>query len=361
MPILSAIARSSCVGLLWLAIGGGANASGQVCPPAPEFARPGAKAASSLAIRDYKPVFEICRDPAFGAKIAIRRMSVNGAAYFLTVDPQTLATRIEAEACFACAPTTDAAQQSTRYLAAIAAASLPPKAQPAGRRYLRNAGLVHGEGEGAFVTGELCPSRLPLDRGFFEKLEATGRGAPVALSISGLWLQRHTADFQWLREHARSGALKITWVNHSFHHPYEIGRPLESNFLLGAGVAMQAEIMETEKLLIANGETPSVFFRFPGLISNPALMETLRANHLIALGADGWLAYGAKLRPGAVVLVHPNGNEPVGLRMFSRRLDEKGLPMPLRALNEAPAASAQPAASGACPADDGCPRSGDPN
>jgi hypothetical protein len=54
----------------------------------------------------------------------------------------------------------------------------------------------------------------------------------VVLAISGLWLTRHGADFQWLREQARSGALEITWVNHSYHHPYVPGRPLANNLLL---------------------------------------------------------------------------------------------------------------------------------
>ena len=75
---------------------------------------------------------------------------------------------------------------------------------------------------------------------------------------------------------------------------------------------MQEEILDVERLLIANGETPSVFFRFPGLISDPALMEAVRENHLIPLGANAWLALGRKAPPGAVVLVHPNGNEPFG-------------------------------------------------
>jgi uncharacterized protein (DUF2237 family) len=54
----------------------------------------------------------------------------------------------------------------------------------------------------------------------------------VVLAISGLWLTRHGVDFQWLREQARSGALEITWVNHSYHHPYVPGLPLANNLLL---------------------------------------------------------------------------------------------------------------------------------
>jgi hypothetical protein len=220
--------------------------------------------------------------------------------------------------------------------AAATAAGKPGGFSP----YLRNAGLGHGEGEGSFVTGDLCPTTHRFDRVFFEMLETIGARPPVALAVTGGWMTRHVADFQWLQERARAGALEITWVNHSFHHPYFIGRPNEANFLLSPGVDMNVEIFDLERLLIANGETPSVFFRFPGLISSPELMETVRQAHLVALGTDAWLALNPQTRPGSIVLVHPNGNEPDGLRHFARLLDGGKLPLPLRRINEAPTGSA---------------------
>jgi hypothetical protein len=159
-----------------------------------------------------------------------------------------------------------------------------------------------------------------------EVLETIGSRTPVVLAISGLWLTRHGADFQWLREQARSGALEITWVNHSYHHPYVPSRPLANNFLLTPGFDIQSEILDTERLLIANGETPSVFFRFPGLVSDAALMQAVRRDHLVVLGAP--------LRPGAILLIHPNGNEHPGLRLFVKLLDKGRLPRPFGRTNE---------------------------
>ena len=201
--------------------------------------------------------------------------------------------------------------------------------------WLENAGMTRGhEDRGVFVTGDLCPSRKPLDRSFLQKLEQPGATTPVALSVSGLWIKQHPDDFAWLRKEKAEGRLAITFVNHSFHHPYRPGVAEGQNFLLTPGVDMQEEILDVEKLLIANGETPSVFFRFPGLISSPALMDTFRENHLIPLGANAWLALGQKASPGAVVLVHPNGNEPFGLHLFEMHRDN--LPQPFRPINEAP-------------------------
>jgi hypothetical protein len=199
-----------------------------------------------------------------------------------------------------------------------------------------NAGLAHGRGDGSFITADLCPSLRPLDRAFLEKLAGLGPRTPVALSVSGLWLLRHGADFRWLRAAARAGALDITWVDHSYHHPYARGVTAGRNYLLTPGFDAQTEIFDTERLLIANGETPSVFFRFPGLISDPALEEAVRRAHLVALGADGWLVFAPPLRPGAILLVHANGNEPEGLRLFSRLLNKGKLPRPFRPVGEAP-------------------------
>jgi len=95
------------------------------------------------------------------------------------------------------------------------------------------------------------------------------------------------------------------------------------------------EILETERLLIANGQTPSLFFRFPGLISSSPLMQAVRRNHLISLGADAWLALNQKPRDGSVILVHPNGNEELGLKIYAKDAALGALPS-LKPLDEAP-------------------------
>ena len=136
---------------------------------------------------------------------------------------------------------------------------------PARPPALVNAGLIHGTAGGVYVTGDLCPTAKPLDRSFIEEIARHAPGAPVTLAISGSWLAHHSADFAWLQEQSRSGAVAVTWANHSYSHPYVVGLADRSNYLLRPGVDLDREIFETEKLLIAHGETPSVFFRFPGL------------------------------------------------------------------------------------------------
>ena len=133
-----------------------------------------------------------------------------------------------------------------------------------------------------------------------------------------------------------AGALDIVWVNHTFTHPYRRKGPDASNYLLTARVDPEREILDTERLLIANGETPSLFFRFPGLVSSDPLMQTVRRFHLVTLGADAWLAIGQKPGPGSIVLVHPNGNEPEGLRRFAVDVARGTIARPLEPLTDAP-------------------------
>ena len=259
-------------------------------------------------------------------------MEIGGDTMLLTVDPATLATSLERARDWSCADTDDQAQKDTRFIRAVRSSSEPHAAG-----VIANGGMTRGAtAAGSFITGDLCPSHRRLDRAFLEALPATGSPLPVALSISGLWLTHHAADFQWLRDRERAGVLKITWVDHSYHHPYDPARPLGDNFLLMPGVDMPAEILETEQLLIANGETPSVFFRYPGLISDAATMRVTRDDHLIVLGADAWLAKSQQPKPGSVILLHLNGNEPEGLKIFSALLADGKLAMPFRPIAEAP-------------------------
>jgi hypothetical protein len=283
-------------------------------------------------VRDYRPVFQECHKADSAPILAIRRMVIDGNGMLLTVDPTTLETALAREQDWSCADSDDEHQKNTRLIRAVHA---PDIAHP--RDVIVNGGLVHGAtAAGSFVTGDLCPSHRPLDRAFLEKLRAAESPLPVALSISGLWLTHHGADFQWLRDQERAGKLQITWVDHSYHHQFVPGRPLADNFLLMPGVDMQAEILDTEQLLISEGETPSVFFRFPGLVSNAALTQAARDDHLIVLGADAWLTKTQRAGPGGIILVHLNGNEPEGLRIFSTLLGAGKLPRPFRSIEDAP-------------------------
>ena len=82
------------------------------------------------------------------------------------------------------------------------------------------------------------------------------------------------------------------------------------------------EIFEVEKMLLLNNQLPSIFFRFPGLVSNGQLIDSLIYNYsLIPLGASNWLAKSNKdIKEGQIILVHGNSNEHKGIILFNKYL-----------------------------------------
>ena len=318
------ITFAACAGLA-----GAARASDCAFTPAPAT-----RLQSIDAIANYKPVLKACVAAGGRKAVAIREMTIAGQKVALLADPEALTTRLERAACWTCQDESEGELGTTRMGRAIRESAASPGLVHRG--FLQNAGMTHGGGQGDFVTGDLCPSQKPLSRSFFIRLEAAGPHVPVALSISGLWLVHHFDDFRWLIDQRNSGALDILWTNHTYHHPYHRRLPDDANFLLSKGVDPQEEILDTERLLIANGETPSLFFRFPGLVSSDPLMQAVSQFHLVTLGADAWLALGQKPGRGSIVLVHPNGNEPKGLALFSADLAHGEIVAPLEPLTAAP-------------------------
>ena len=147
----------------------------------------------------------------------------------------------------------------------------------------------------------------------FQKVE---KPAPIALSVSGLWMLKHGKDIAWLKKLRDSGEIRITWVNHSYNHRVSKTAPLKMNFLLEPGTDIKYEVLATEELMLKNGLVPSAFFRFPGLVSDQQLIYKITDFGLIPIGSDAWLAKGQQAQAGSIVLIHGNGNEPVGVDDF---------------------------------------------
>jgi len=264
--------------------------------------------AAAPDVSDYKPVFTPFGDGE-GIKIAIREFVRNGKKQILYVDPETFSTGVSTwdEATFEKRPLPDV--QKTPFARAIEKYDSPPIT-------LQNHGLKKAENEknGFFLTIDLCQSKKPLDKEIFAtamELSHDEKPAPIGVAISGEWIKKHGEEFRWL---AKEKKLSVTWINHSYTHPYSKGLPLKENFLLSKGVDFEREVLETEKLLLENGITPSPFFRFPGLVSDNGLVKKLKTLSLVPIGAQSWLAKGEAPEKGGVILVHGNGNEPQGIK-----------------------------------------------
>lgn len=195
---------------------------------------------------------------------------------------------------------------------------------------LQNHGLTGAKDHspGTYLTVDLCPSTHEFSKSFFELIKE--REWPVAIAVSGLWIIKHKEEWHWLQQTFAHSP--VTWVNHSRNHPVYPDVPIEKNYLLSEGRDVRKEILTNELLLIQKGITPSIFFRFPGLVANEEALATTQELGLIPLGSNAWLSKGDKPQPGSIVLVHGNGNEPRGLHLFIKALEQKKLSEPFREL-----------------------------
>jgi len=272
----------------------------------------------------YKVNYALVKDAA-AQWLAIRSFTAQGEKYLLMVHPQTLDTRIDLANNY----TTSSLKWSnvlaifknTAYVKALEAAAAKDV-------QLQNAGIDHAfpNEKGITLTIDLCPSHKALERiifqSVFDEFKKIEQPAPLAISVSGKWMLKHEDDLNWLKSLVAQKELNITWVNHSYNH--EVNQlPLAENFLLAPGTNLDVEVLENEKLMLKNGLTPSVCFRFPGLVSDKAIVDKIEAYGLIPIGSDAWLAKGQQPNAGSIVLILGNGNEEIGVKDFIQLLRTK--------------------------------------
>lgn len=258
--------------------------------------------------------------------LVLRKLEKSGQLFYLAVNPQTLTTQlVSASAGTVKQMSWKDAQlyfNNTPYVKALVVAGQQAIA-------LQDAGLTHGfpKEKGITLTIDLCPSHKPLDRIIFTSLitefKKIEQPVPVALSITGRWMLTHGDDLNWLKDLVARKEIDITWIDHSYNHHFSLTAPLKTNFLLEPGTDMNFEVLGTELAMLQHGLLPSVFFRFPGLVSDQLVVDKLLAYGIIPIGSDAWLAKGQKPAAGSIVLIHGNGNEPVGVNDFIRLLKSK--------------------------------------
>lgn len=258
--------------------------------------------------------------------MVLRSFENAGRPYYLIVNPQTLETKITDAGFYKIQPMsiTQAREffKNTPYIKALKKAESQSVT-------IQDAGIERGMPQeiGISLTADLCPSHRPLDRRIFTDIingfKQVEQPVPIALSVSGVWMKHHIEDLNWLKQLQAKREIYVTWINHSFNHRVSASAPLKTNFLLEPGTDINYEVLETEKLMLANGLLPSAFFRFPGLVSDRQLVYQITGFGLIPVGTDAWLAKGQQPQAGSIVLIHGNGNEPVGVTDFIDLLRQK--------------------------------------
>ena len=242
--------------------------------------------------------------------VALRTLNTN---YQVLIQKNTLETVVVSKGCIKDSKNIDSLSVPGQYGRILQRSYAPPEP-------LHNDGVTHSfvARNEYFLTTDLCPSKKPLDYSFYQNLATEKRQTPVGIALSGGWMRSHKLDLDWLKELAKRSLLKITWMNHSDTHPYKLNTPDSQTFLLTPGVDLKTEVLNAEIQFLKNGILPSVYFRFPGLISNQEKMHELQQLGLIPLGSSAWLARGDRISAGSIILVHGNGNEPLGLSLFNQ-------------------------------------------
>jgi hypothetical protein len=254
-----------------------------------------------------------------GPWVVLRTFGRDGRSWVLAVDPPTLTTRILPSAGLTLRDREwvklREALRTTPY-----GRALDDSERSAGRE--QDAGIDHvlPAGNGVVLTIDLCPAGRPLARELFDSVLASfaveQHPVPIGIAVTGVWMREHPLDLAWIRQRERDGEFAVTWINHSFHHRYDRRLPLSRNFLLEPGTDTELEVLSTEKAMLENGLLPSVFFRFPGLVSDRRLVGAVVGLGLVPIGSDAWLAKKQAPSRGSIVLVHGNGNEPLGVERF---------------------------------------------
>ena len=223
---------------------------------------------SSIArddISNYKVYFAV-GDFKSKTILVIRKFENSGNQFYLGVNPNSLETQIIPSGEIFVKPLSWQQilidYKNTAYIRAI----LTAKSQSFSTQ---NSGITHGfpKENGVTLTIDLCPSHKPLKRIIIKSLisefKRAERPVPVAISITGKFMQTHSKDLIWLKKLMGSGKITVTWINHTYNHHYNPKAPLSENFLLEPNTDLNFEILETEIALLKHGLRPSVFFRFP--------------------------------------------------------------------------------------------------
>ncbi|MFC3560693.1 polysaccharide deacetylase family protein [Pedobacter jamesrossensis] len=257
--------------------------------------------------------------------ITVRSFVNNNQKFLLLVNPQTLDTKIDLASNYSLSGLAYA-----NILSIFKNSAYVKSLQEAADKdlQLQNAGIDHSipYEKGITLTIDLCPSHKPLDRvifqSVFDEFKKIEQPAPLAVSVSGKWMLKHLDDLNWLKSLVDKKELDITWINHSYNHEVN-SLPLAENFLLSPGTHLDIEVLENEKLMLKYGLIPSVFFRFPGLVSDKTIVQKIEEYGLIPIGSDAWLAKGQKPNAGSIVLIRGNGNEEIGVKDFIQLLKLK--------------------------------------
>ena len=262
----------------------------------------------AFKIDSYKPI-KGCTNINGNEFRVLREIKIKNKKMFLSVNTSSLNTKYlqNIGVLNKCNP-------KSRYKTILNYATTPPYP-------LENDGLTHGS-KGLYLTTDLCPSSKSgfEDRLYKNLIKTFPKPVPVTLFITKRWINKHKKEFEQFKTWQKENLLNISWGNHTAKHIYHPKAKLKHNFILSPEENLPKDILDLKTTLIENGVKPSIFFRFPGLISDKKSVQIVKNLGLIPIGSNAWLAKGQKPKNGSIILVHGNKNEPIGIDIFLKLL-----------------------------------------
>lgn len=259
---------------------------------------------------------------------ALREWKSNQGDFYLVVDEQTLKTSIVPKA------------QTSKIVKARSNSLFSALKK---RIRLRNKEVSRmkntAPNRGYALTVDLCPSRKAWDYDLFQAVIKQGRihkrPPPIGVAITGRWIKTFRKEFKQLLHWNHTKQLSIEWINHSYSHPLRPSASGQYQFMKASNVNITQEVLKLEKILIENGQAPSVWFRFPGLAYDKKTIQKITEMGLLPVGSNAWIAKKEKIKPNSIVLLHGNGNERKGVELYfsflNSKAGEKLLPIKLSA------------------------------
>ena len=145
---------------------------------------------------------------------------------------------------------------------------------------------------------EKIGKKYKFERDLFLFLAAQKQASHINVIVSNRWILEDKANFRRIDSLIEQKKLNVVWIIKALDYD-----------------KLENEILNTERLLLEQGQLPSIFFKIDGGW-NESVAKKLQSFSLIPLDANSVLSKGGKIKKGSMVLVKGDGTESKYVKMI---------------------------------------------
>lgn len=154
-------------------------------------------------------------------------------------------------------------------------------------------------------VSEKVNKKYKFERDLFLFLSAQKEPSHINVVVSNRWILEDKVGFKMIDSLIESKKLNVVWIT----------KVLNSEKL-------ENEILSTERLLLEQGQLPSIFFKVES-DWNQIMAKKLQSFSLIPIEASSVLSKGGKIKKGSMVLVKGDGTESKYIKMIINERKKK--------------------------------------